>query len=136
MNFHSVSLSNRATSDSIYCLALQASRWTWSDEIQRILSSSGSRILSVDLSDCVNDVQINSLLYCSDQDEIHATVWKSFIRVDVPLVRSSCSSVGATSFALTGSCLESTVCLGKLFSKSVQDLVADLSGCVSLGLDL
>ena len=42
--------------------------------------------LSVDLSDCVNDVQINSLLYCSDQDEIHATVWKSFIRVDVPLV--------------------------------------------------
>ena len=42
--------------------------------------------LSVDLSDCVNDVQINSLLYCSDQDEIHATVWKSFICVDVPFV--------------------------------------------------
>ena len=42
--------------------------------------------LLVDLSDCVNDVQINSLLYCSDQDEIHATVWKSFIRVNVPLV--------------------------------------------------
>ena len=71
--------------------------------------------LSVDLSDCVNDVQINSLLYCSDQDEIHATVWKYFIRVDVPLVRSSCSSVGATSFALTGSCLESIACLGKSF---------------------
>ena len=42
--------------------------------------------LSVDLNDCVNDVQINSLLYCSDQDEIHAIVRKSFIRVDVPLV--------------------------------------------------
>ena len=36
------------------------------------------------LNDCVNDVQI------------HATISKSFIRVDVPLVRSSCSSVGAT----------------------------------------
>ena len=28
--------------------------------------------LSVDLSDCANDVQINSLQYCSDQNEIHA----------------------------------------------------------------
>ena len=52
--------------------------------------------LSVNLSDCANDVQINSLQYCSDQNEIHATVSKSFICVDVPLVRSSCSSVGAT----------------------------------------
>ena len=50
--------------------------------------------LSVDLNDCVNDVQVNSLQYCSDQDEIHATVSKSFIRVDMPLVRSSCNSVG------------------------------------------
>merc|ERR1712209_184389 len=83
-----------------------------------------------DLSDCVNDVQINSLQYCSDQDEIHATVSKSFIRVDVPLVRSSCSSVGATT--CTGSGLESISCLGKSFSKSGQDLVADLSDCVSL----
>ena len=58
--------------------------------------------LSVDLSDCVNDVQINSLQYCSDQDEIHATVSKSFIRVDVPLVRSSCSSVGATTCTGSG----------------------------------
>ena len=55
--------------------------------------------LSVDLNDCVNDVQINFLLYCSDQDEIHAIVRKSFIRVDLPFARSSCSSVGATSFA-------------------------------------
>ena len=47
------------------------------------------------LNDCVNDVQVNSLQYCSDQDEIHATISKSFIRVDVPLVRSSCSSIGA-----------------------------------------
>ena len=90
--------------------------------------------LSVDLNDCVNDVQINSLLYCSDQDEIHATVWKSFVRVDMPFVLLSCSSVGATSFTLMGSCLESIACLGKLFSRSGQDLVADLSGCMSLGL--
>merc|ERR1712209_108032 len=94
---------------------------------------------------------------------------KSFVRVEVPLVRSSCSSVGATtctgsgdppsavpfcytgsklgetvnlkvnsfdseagSFDLTGSGLESISCLGKSFSKSGQDLVADLSDCVSL----
>ena len=49
---------------------------------------------SVDLSDCANDAQVNSLRYCSDQDEINDTVSKSFICVDVPLVRSSCSSVG------------------------------------------
>ena len=34
--------------------------------------------LTVDLSDCVNDVQISSLQCCSDQDEIHAAVVKSF----------------------------------------------------------
>ena len=49
----------------------------------------------MDLGDCANDVQINSLQYCSDQNEIHATASKSFICVDVPLVRSPCSSVGA-----------------------------------------
>ena len=48
----------------------------------------------MDLNDCVNDVQVNFLQYCSDQNEIHATASKSFICVDVPLVRSSCSSVG------------------------------------------
>ena len=48
----------------------------------------------MDLNECVNDVQVNSLQYCLDQDEIHATVSKSFIRVDMPLVTSSCSSVG------------------------------------------
>ena len=53
------------------------------------------------LNDCVNDVQVDFLQYCSDQDEIHATISKSFIRVDVPLVRSSCNSIGAT--ACTGS---------------------------------
>ena len=37
--------------------------------------------LTVDLSDCVYDVQISSLQYCSHQDEIHATVVKSFVRV-------------------------------------------------------
>merc|ERR1712012_1014524 len=103
--------------------------------------SKSGQDLSVDLSDCV--------------DDIHATVSKSFIRVDVPLVRSSCSSVGSTtctgsgdppsavpfcytgsklgetvnlkvnsfdseagSFDLTGSGLESISCLGKSFSKS------------------
>ena len=38
----------------------------------------------------------------------------------------------AGSFDLTGSGLESISCLGKSFSKSGQDLVADLSDCVSL----
>ena len=56
----------------------------------------------MDLNDCVNDVQVNSLQYCSDQDEIHATVSKSFIRFDVPLVRSSGSSVGATTCTGSG----------------------------------
>ena len=37
--------------------------------------------LSVDLSDCVNDVQINSFLYCLDQDEIHTRVWKFHSRL-------------------------------------------------------
>merc|ERR1711916_369628 len=54
--------------------------------------SKSGQDLSVDLSDCVNDVQINSLQYCSDQDEIHATVSKSFIRVDVPLVHHAVRS--------------------------------------------
>ena len=49
----------------------------------------------MDVNDCVNDVQVNSLQYCLDLDEIHATVSKSFIRVDMPLVTSSCSLVGA-----------------------------------------
>ena len=43
----------------------------------------------MDLNDCVNDVQVNSLRYCSDQNEIHATTSKSVFRVDVQLVRSS-----------------------------------------------
>ena len=38
----------------------------------------------------------------------------------------------AGSFDLTGSGLESISCLGKSFSKSGQDLVADLNDCVSL----
>ena len=91
--------------------------------------------LSVGLNDCVNDVQINSLLYCSDQDEIHATVWKSFIRVDVPFVTIIMQFGRRDVFRLTGSCQESIACLGKLFSRSGQDLVADLRGCMSLGLD-
>ena len=40
--------------------------------------------------------------YCSDQDEINDTVSKSFIRVDVPLVRSSCSSVGEMTYTSSG----------------------------------
>ena len=56
----------------------------------------------VDLNDCVNDVQVNSLQYCSGQDGINDTVSKSFIRVDVPLVRSSCSSVGEMTCTSSG----------------------------------
>ena len=42
------------------------------------------------LNDCVNDVQVNSLQYCSGQDAINDTYSKSFICVDVPLaVRSA-----------------------------------------------
>ena len=48
----------------------------------------------VDLSGCVNDVQISALQYVSDQDEFHATVVKSFVRVEATLAGSSCSSVG------------------------------------------
>ena len=50
----------------------------------------------------MNDVHISSLQYCSDQDEIHATVVKSFVRVEIPFVRSSCSSVGATTCTGSG----------------------------------
>ena len=56
----------------------------------------------VDLSDCLYDVQISSLQYCLDQDEIHATVVKFFVHVEVPLVRSSCSSLGATTCTGSG----------------------------------
>ena len=110
-----------------------------------------------------------SLQYCLDQDVIHATVSKSFICVDMPPVRLSCSSVGATtctgsedhpsaipfcytrsklgervnlkvnsfnseagSINLTGSGLESI----SHFFKSGQDLVADLSDCVSLAIEV
>ena len=86
--------------------------------------------LSVDLSDCVSDVQINSLLYCSDQDEIHATVWKFFALTcrlyDHHAVQS------ARRLSLDGQ-LSGVYCLlGKVVFRSGQDLVADLSGCVSL----
>ena len=63
---------NRAGSDCV-AWTLQALRWTRNDEILRILSSS-AKDLSVDLNDCVNDVQVNSLQYYSDLDEIHVTV--------------------------------------------------------------
>ena len=43
-----------------------------------------------------------TLQYCSDHDEINDTVSKSFIRVDVPLVRSSCSSVGEMTCTSSG----------------------------------
>ena len=42
-------------------------------------------------SDCVHDVRISSLQCFSDRDEIHATILKSFARVEVPHVRSCCS---------------------------------------------
>ena len=42
--------------------------------------SKSGQDLTVDLSDRVKDFQINSLQYCSDQDEIHATVSKVFFQ--------------------------------------------------------
>ena len=74
---------------------MHVSKMWESIETQIQASLKTAQDLSVDLNDCVNDVQVNSLQYCSDQDEIHATVSKSFIRVDIPLVRSSCNSVDA-----------------------------------------
>ena len=56
----------------------------------------------MDLNDCVNDVQVNSFRYCSDQDEINDTVSKSFIRVDMPLVTSSCSLVREMTYTGSG----------------------------------
>ena len=53
------------------------------------ITDSGCKGGWMDLNDCVNDVQVNSLRYCSDQNEIHATALKSVFRVDVQLVRSS-----------------------------------------------
>ena len=52
--------------DRIYCLV-------------KSFSKSGQD-LTVDLSERVTDFQVNSLQYCTDKDEIHATVPKSFIR--------------------------------------------------------
>ena len=96
----------------------------------------------MDLNDCVNDVQVNSLRYCSDQDEIIDTVSKSFIRVDMPLVTSSCSSVremtctgsgdtpSASPFCYTGLKLGEKVnsfrlsmcCCHRVFAKALQTL--------------
>ena len=50
------------------------------------------------------------------------------------MVNSSNSEAG--SFDLTGSGLKSISCLGKSFSKSGQDLVADLNDCVSLAIEM
>ena len=83
-------------------MGMPVSKMWESIEAQIQASLKTAQDLSVDLSDCTNDVQINSLQYCSDQNEIHATASKSFICVDVPLVRSSCSSVGATTYTGSG----------------------------------
>ena len=83
-------------------MGMPVSKMWESIEAQIQASLETAQDLSVDLNDCVNDVQVNSLQYCSDQDEIHATISKSFIRVDVPLVRSSCSSIGATTCTGSG----------------------------------
>ena len=53
----------------------------------------------MDMSDCVNDVQVRSLPYWSDHDEIHVAVVKSFVRADVQLISSSHGSVGVTTRA-------------------------------------
>ena len=56
----------------------------------------------MDVGDCVDEVQISSLQHSSDQDEIRATMGTSFLRVDVPLVRSWCSSVSVTTCTGSG----------------------------------
>ena len=58
--------------------------------------------LTEDLSDCVNDAQINPLQYCVDQQEIDSTVIKPRVCVDVAYVGSSRSSVGATTCTTSG----------------------------------
>ena len=50
--------------------------------------------ITVDLSGCVNDVQISSLHYGADQDEFHVAVVKPFVRVEASLVDTSCRFVG------------------------------------------
>ena len=67
----------------------------------RSFTKSGQN-LSVDVGDCADEVQISSLQHCSDQDEIGPTMGKSFVRLDVPLVRSWCSSVGVTTCTGSG----------------------------------
>merc|ERR1711945_84718 len=59
--------------------------------------SKSGQDLSVDLSDCVDDVQINFLQYCSDQDENHATVLKSLVLL---VLRSLLSHDALTRHAL------------------------------------
>ena len=93
MNFHSVSLS---TGRRVWCSTCRGygNARLKDGRINRSPASlKTAQDLSVDLNDCVNDAQVNSLRYCSDQDEINDTVLKFFIRVDMPLVTSSCSSV-------------------------------------------
>ena len=77
----------------------------------------------VDLNDCVNDVQVNSLQYCSGHDGINDTVSKSFIRVDVPLVRSSCSSVGEMTCTSSGDTPSAIpYCCHRVLAKALQAL--------------
>ena len=49
--------------------------------------------ITVDSGACV---QVSSLQWCLNRDEVHATVVKSFIYVDVQLISSSYNSVGVT----------------------------------------
>ena len=46
--------------------------------------------------DSGDDVQVSSLQWCLNRDEVHATVVNSFIHLDVQLISSSCNSVGVT----------------------------------------
>ena len=49
----------------------------------------------MELSKCANDVQDNSFQYCSDVVDIHVTVAKSLITVDMPGAWPSRSRVDA-----------------------------------------
>ena len=82
------------------------------------VSPNAGKDITIDLSDDVDDVQVNCLRYCTNRDEIHATVVEAFVRVDAPLVIQVCRrndvrqkrrSSHAAPFGYTGSKVAASV---------------------------
>ena len=99
-------------------MGMPVSKWE-SIEAQIQISLKTAQDFSVDLNDCVDDVQVNSHQH-SDWDEIHATVSKFFIRVDVvcPIimqfdrrddVHGQCNTPSAIRFCYTRSKLDDSL---------------------------